>query len=160
LVVFTTAHAHHAVEGFALNAVDYLLKPITKERFLQAVYKVQERLQNKLAQYPLTQQPVADYIFIKQDAKLVKVLFADLLFAEAQRDFTYLFLKQKKLLASMHLKLLEDLLPENSFLRVHRSFLINTTAITAIQGNVVEIEKHAIPIGASYKEKLFSLLGM
>ncbi len=160
LVVFTTAFAHHAVEGFALNAVDYLLKPITKERFLQASDKLKERLAAKnVVQVPLN-TPAADYVFIKQDTKLVKIQFDDILFAEAQRDFTYIFLKHKKILAGMHLKMLEDLLPENRFIRVHRSFMINITAINSINGNMLEIDKHEIPVGASYKDQLFTILGL
>ncbi|MES2774072.1 MAG: response regulator [Bacteroidota bacterium] len=160
LVVFTTAFSNHAVEGFALNAVDYLLKPITNERFLQAVDKLHERLAGKNTVHLSTNAPAADYVFIKQDARLVKLHFDDILYAEAQRDFTYIFLKQKKILASMHLKMLEDLLPENRFLRIHRSYMINVSAISAINGNMVEIDQHEIPIGANYKDKLFSMLGL
>lgn len=160
LVVFTTAFAHHAVEGFALNAVDYLLKPITNERFLQTADKLSERLTAKNGLQIPVNMPVADYVFIKQDSKLVKIQFDDILFAEAQRDFTYIFLKNKKMLAGMHLKMLEDLLPENRFIRVHRSFMINITAISSINGNMLEIDKHEIPVGASYKDQLFTMLGL
>ena len=160
LVVFTTAFAQHAVEGFALNAVDYLLKPITKERFLQAADKINERLAAKNTVQVPVNMPAADYVFIRQDSKLVKIQFDEILFAEAQRDFTYIFLKHKKILASMHLKMLEDLLPENRFIRVHRSFLINIAAISTINGNLLEIDKHEIPIGASYKDQLFAILGL
>ena len=159
-VVFTTAHAGHAVEGFALNAVDYLLKPITQERFQQAMDRVEERRKAKPSASETSKANAIDYFFIKQDTRLVKILFCDFLFAEAQRDFSYIYLKQKKILASMHLKLLEELLPGNQFVRVHRSFLINLSAISTIHGNTLEIDKHEIPIGSSYKEELFQMLGL
>jgi two-component system LytT family response regulator len=159
LVIFTTAYADHAVTGFELNAVDYLVKPIVFERFQQAIEKVNARLAIPEAVKPAEQPPVtADYFFIRQDSKLVKINYSEVLYMEAQRDYTYIYLKDKKILASMHLKALEDLLQSPPLFRVQRSFIVNLDAIKAINGNVLEIAGKEIPIGANYKEALFRLL--
>jgi len=161
LVVFTTAYADHAVTGFELNAVDYLVKPIVFERFQQAIEKVNARL---AVSEPVIKDPEqkqvhgADYFFIKQDSRLVKINYNDVLYMEAQRDYTYIYLKDRKILASMHLKALEELIQCPPLFRVQRSYIINLDAIKAINGNVLEIAGKEIPIGASYKEELFRLL--
>lgn len=156
LVVFTTAYAQHAVEGFELNAVDYLLKPVTFERFCQAISKVRGRLNEAGGQ--LTSHEIA-YIFIRQDDRLVKVDFDALDYIRAERDFSSLYLSSgKRLLAGMHLKILEKALPPDKFTRVHRSFMINLSKIRAIRGNMIELNEMEIPISRNYREKLFELL--
>ncbi|MEN6456836.1 MAG: response regulator transcription factor [Prolixibacteraceae bacterium] len=159
LVVFTTAYPKYAAEGLELNAVDYLLKPITFERFGEAVERIKERLTQKQGDEQAN-LPKADYIFIKQDFRLVKVSFADIRFIQAERDFSLVFLESKKLMASMHLKLFEQILPVSQFMRVHRSYMVNLDKIQSIKGNVVEIGNTGIPIGANYKEALFRRLGI
>jgi len=150
LVIFTTAYSNYAVEGFELNSVDYLLKPITFERFCQAIKKAEERL--TYGSFVSAELPV-DYIFIKQDARLVKMNLADLFFVRAERDFCSLYLQSgKRLLISMHLKLIEDLLPAKQFMRIHRSYIINLDKIDVVKGNVIEAGEHEIPIGTSYRE--------
>jgi two-component system LytT family response regulator len=157
LVVFTTAYAEYAAKAFDLKAVDYLVKPITEERFREAVAKV-ERLPDGADVRPATQQ--ADSVFLKQDARLVKVPFDAILYVEALKDFSKVHCREKPMLVSMHLKLLEDLLPADRFLRVHRSYIVALHAITALQGNIVEIGKQEIPVGATYKEELLRRLGV
>ena len=157
VVIFTTAYPHYAVDGFELRAADYLLKPFTQDRFMQAIEKAQEKLvskSNKVSEAI----PGPEYFFVRQDARLVKVLFDEVLFLEAQRDFTTIYLKTKKLLAGMHLKMFEDQLPATRFIRVHRSFMINIEAIKALQGNMLEIGEHEIPVGPGYKDELFKIL--
>lgn len=154
-VVFTTAYAEYAAKAFDLDAVDYLVKPITEARFKEAIDKV-ERLLSAPAT-PITTEE-KDHLFLKQDTKLVKVLFADILYVEALKDFSKVFLKEKILLASAHLKLMEDMLPSSRFLRVHRSYIVALHAITAVNGNVVEIGKQEIPVGTTYKEELMKRL--
>ena len=163
LVVFTTAYSQYAVEGFDLSAVDYLLKPITLERFGQAVGKVQEKLSLPVVSVqaqavPVPQQEAKDYLFLKQDYKLVKVRFQDILFLEAQRDFTRLYLKDRLLLASFHLKMLEELLPSPAFIRAHRSYIVALEAITAFYGNTLEVGIHKIPIGGHFKDAMMTAL--
>jgi DNA-binding LytR/AlgR family response regulator len=157
LVIFTTAYHDYAVEGFELNSVDYLLKPIVYERFYQAIQKVQERLAAKPAHKVLA--PV-DYIFIKQDNRLVRIFFDQIRYVEAEKDFSTVFLNDKKLLAGMHLKMFEAILPDTHFLRIHRSYIVSLSKITSINGNTAELGQIKIPIGASYKNELLKRLGI
>lgn len=150
-VIFTTAYSNYAVEGFELNSVDYLLKPITFERFCQAVKKAEERLAYGTPTH--ARQP-ANHIFVKQDTKLIKVNLADLVFIQAERDFCSLHTQSgKKLLAGMHLKLIEDLLPDEQFMRIHRSYIINLNKIDVIKGNIIIAGGQEVPVGASYREE-------
>lgn len=159
LAIFTTAYADHALEGFELDAVDYLLKPISFDRFALAIAKVQARL--NLPQVKLRETAAQnnsplkeDFIFIRQDNRLVKVSYNEILFLEAKRDFTKIVLKGKILLAGFHLKILEDMLPTTLFMRVHRSYMVSLNAITALHGNTIEVEGRQIPVSANYKEAL------
>jgi len=160
LVVFTTAYSDYAVTGFELNAVDYLVKPITADRFMQAVEKANARLLSQAAEKEIFSTPPADYLFIRQETRLIRVNYEDILFIEAKRDFTSIHLKRKKLLASMHLKALEMMLSPQRMLRVHRSYIVNLDAVQSINGNTIEIEDKGIPIGANYKPELFRRLGL
>lgn len=154
-VVFTTAYAEYAAKAFDLNAVDYLVKPITEERFRDAVAKLERQLQGSPAGTP---EQGADHTFLKQDNRLVKVPFDDILYVEALKDFSKVFLKDRTMLASAHLKRMEDMLPPTLFLRVHRSYIVALDKISALQGNVIEIGRQEIPVGATYKEELMKRL--
>ncbi len=155
-IIFTTAYPEYAVNAFDLKAVDYLVKPITKDRFLQAVEKYHDS-KTSLA-HP--EKESADHVFLKQDAKLIKILFADILYVEALKDFSKVFLTDKQLLIGTHLKMMEDILPSHKFIRVHRSFIVAIDAISAIQGNTAEIGNKTIPIGGLYKEALFRKINL
>lgn len=157
LVVFTTAYHDYAVEGFELNSVDYLLKPITYERFYQAIEKIRERMGKKQAS-PTTAAP--GYIFIKQDSRLVRLNFEQILYITAEKDFSTVYTADKKMLAGMHLKMLESMLPPALFCRIHRSYLVQLAKITAINGNMAELGKTQLPIGALYKTALLQKLGL
>jgi two-component system, LytTR family, response regulator len=154
-VIFTTAHPEYAVTAFELKAVDYLLKPITKERFLQATEKVKTLFHSG---QPEIDPVETDHIFLKQDGRLVKVLFSDILYIEALKDFSRIHLKQGVLLIGSHLKLIEDWLPPDKFIRIHRSYIVAIQVISALQGNTVEIGKVVIPVGGMYKEELLKKL--
>jgi DNA-binding LytR/AlgR family response regulator len=157
LVVFTTAYHQYAVEGFELNSLDYLLKPITYDRFYQAAQKAKERMEMSTAK----KRPVPpDYVFIKHDSRLVKISYHQIHHIEAEKDFSTVYYDDKKMLAGMHLKMFEAMLPEEQFCRVHRSFIINLSRITSINGNTLELGKKEIPIGANYKEALIKKLGI
>jgi DNA-binding LytR/AlgR family response regulator len=162
LVIFTTAYHQYAVEGFELNSVDYLLKPITYDRFYQAVQKVQERINYKKSQQPAInlQTTAIDYIFIKQDTKLVRVDYSQINYIEAEKDYSSVYLDDKRLFASMHLKLFEDTLPKEKFMRIHRSYIINLSKIKFIKGNMIELDQAEVPIGANYKNDLLAALGI
>jgi two-component system LytT family response regulator len=179
LVIFTTAHAEHAIEGFELNAIDYLLKPVTFDRFIQAIDKTERQLNllaagdrdrkpssgaglvpATLCEEPSPVTPVLkeDFIFIRQGDRQVKVSYNEILFLEAKRDFTKLYLKNKILMAGFHLKMLEDMLPASLFMRVHRSYMVALSAISAVYGNTIEIGGHSIPVSANYKDILSKAL--
>lgn len=158
LVIFTTAFANFAVEGFELNSVDYLLKPITFERFYQAVQKAIDRKTPSHSQ-PMAETP--DYIFIKQESKLVRVDHADIDFIHAEKDFCWIFCSGEiKYFVSMHLKMFEEMLPANKFQRVHRSYLVNLSKIKTLKGNTLTLRSEEIPIGANYRQLLMEKLGL
>lgn len=154
-LVFTTAYPEFAVEGFELEAVDYLVKPITFDRFLKAAERIYEKMllrnKNDDSVSRLVPADTADHIFIKHFGKLIKVFFDEILYLEAQKDFVKFVLKSDEFLAGMTMKEAEDSLPHSKFLRVHRSFIVSAKAITALFGNTIEIGKIQIPIGANYK---------
>ena len=157
LVIFTTAFHNYAVEGFELNSVDYLLKPVTYERFYQSIQRVKDRLRVNV--HPIN-EPVIDYLFIKQDSRLIRVNFDNIRYIEAEKDFSSVVTEDRKLLAGMHLKMFESMLPGNLFVRVHRSFIVNLSKVGSINGNMVELGKTEIPIGGNYKENLLKRLGI
>lgn len=154
-VIFTTAYAEYAATAFDLHAVDYLVKPISEPRFLEAVAKAERLLPSHLPP-----DKTADHLFLKQDSKLVKIAFEDIIYVEALKDFSKVFLKDRVLLAGTHLKGMEEQLPALLFVRIHRSYLVALDKITAIQGNMVELGKQSLPIGDSYKEALMVRLGL
>lgn len=154
-LVFTTAYPEYAVEGFELEAVDYLVKPITFNRFLKAAERIYDKIltRNK-SDDPLIRPGAvepSDHIFIKHFGKLVKIFYDEILYLEAQKDFVKFVLISEELRAGMTMKEAEDLLPPSKFLRVHRSFIVSVKAITAMFGNTIEIGKFQVPIGANYK---------
>lgn len=151
-LVFTTAYPEYAIEGFELEAVDYLVKPITFERFIKTAERIHERLTARATIKVNPVPVVVDYIFVKYFSKLIKVYFRDILYLEAQKDFVKFVTAGDEFLAGMTMKEAEDLLPVDLFLRVHRSFIVSIQAITAVYGNTFEIGSHQIPIGANYKE--------
>lgn len=163
-IVFTTAYSEHAVEGFRLDAIDYLLKPFSFERFVQAVNKSINYLsfqENKQIQttynQELTQQ---NHIFVKADGKLIKVKFEEIIYIEGLKEYVSLYTEKDRIITLQSLKNLEEILPDSNFLRVHKSYIIALDKIQSIVGNQVEINKRMIPIGLTYKEYLLEKLGL
>lgn len=153
-IIFTTAYKEYALDAFELAACDYLLKPFSFDRFMVAVDKAQERLQ------PVVKNaPVENFIFIKTDGRIYKVFHDDLLYAEAQGNYTRIVTTNNTLLPKMPFSGLEELLPGSLFLRVHRSFIINKSKIGHIEGNRVFINKTEIPVGTNYRDDLLKGLG-
>lgn len=146
-VIITTAHKDFAVEAFELDAVDYLLKPVSFERFLKAVNKV---LQIK---FPLVDTPVSpvSFVYFRADRKMIKVFLEEILYVESYRDYVIIHMEEgRKLKVKITLNHVEKMLPENQFLRIHRSFLVSTGKITAFTKTDVEIGKTELPIGKSF----------
>lgn len=162
-VIFTTAHADYAVQGFELDAVDYLLKPISFERFLKAVNKVSDKLSNR------KQEPESSivefgegFFFVKADKKLVKINFEDILYIEGLKDYVIIRMEVGRVITLQTMKSLEDKLPVSKFKRVHRSYIVNIKKISAILGNMVEIMEGGkvkqLPIGKNYRDELMEMI--
>jgi two-component system, LytTR family, response regulator len=155
-IIFTTAYDKFAAVAFDLNAVDYIVKPVSEDRFVQALGKLNNAWHNKPIDEPADDASQADHVFFKTDGKLIKVLLENILYLEALKDFTRIFLKDNKsILVGVHLKAIENLLPAEKFMRVHRSYSVFLKSITAITGNTLEIDRIQIPIGPSFKEDLY-----
>jgi DNA-binding LytR/AlgR family response regulator len=148
--VFTTAFANHAVEGFELDAVDYLLKPITLERFQKSINKF-------LKVQTLEQQQSRNYSYFKVSGRLIKVMHADLLYAQSVKDYVQLCTPNKNYLTHMTMKYLCELLPTDTFIRVHRSYLVNKNYINAVGRSAIKIGDEEIPVGDNYKVNLENL---
>lgn len=160
-VIFTTAYKEYAIDAFDLSACDYLLKPFSLDRFIIAVDKALERINSlPLAKTVDNELKADDFIFIKTDGKIYKLQFEDLFYAEAKGNYTSIITSGSILMPVMTFSSFEELLPLKLFLRVHRSFIINKSKITHIEGNRVYIGRHEIPIGSSYKDDFLKTLGL
>ena len=155
MVIFTTAHAEYAVEGFNLNAVDYLLKPFTFERFLQAVQKAQQVMQSRQTQ-PAAPAPLV----FRVDYGLTRVQINDILFIEGLDDYLKIHLyQQPPLIVRMTMKALLEKLPPQSFIRVHRSYIIALDRVEQVRNKTIHIAGHEIPVSSSYEAAFFSQFG-
>lgn len=157
MVIFTTAYSEYAVEGFNLNAIDYLLKPFTRERFEQAVKKA-----NDYSGYlKHSNQEVADFLFIRADYTLHKIDLNDILFVEGLDDYIKIQLQsQKPIVARMTMKALLDKLPEKDFIRVHRSFIVSIQKVNQVRNKMIMIGDSKINIGQSYETAVFERFGI
>lgn len=152
LVIFTTAYAEYAVEGFELEAVDYLLKPIALERFTKAILKAIQQLQ--LENKTLSQTNFSETIIIKADKKIYKVKQDDILYLEAYGDYVKIFTKNSRLIPKAKLSELFQELNPNYFVQSHRSFIINTQYISYIEGNQAKVGEVLLPISQGYKSQV------
>ncbi|MCF2491198.1 LytTR family DNA-binding domain-containing protein [Dyadobacter sp. CY347] len=154
-VVFTTAYQDYAVEGFDLNAVDYLLKPIPFDRFLRAMDKVFTGLNVTNQPVSIVQKPTVSnqdvFLYLKVDRKMVKVNVNDILWVESLRDYIKVVLKDKALITKQKISLLEELLPEDSFIRVHRSFIVAVDKVESYHAHKIEIAGKELPIGRNFR---------
>ena len=146
-VIFTTAFSEYAADSYNLEAVDYLLKPITIDRFDKSLIKF-FKLQ------PSTINEEKNYTYFKVSSKLLKVEHDSIFYAQSIKDYLLLHTKNGNLIVHMTMKYLNELLPEKYFVRLHRSYLVNQTHITAIGKNHIHINEVVIPIGEHYKERL------
>ncbi len=160
LIVFTTAYSSYAVEGFELNAVDYLLKPISFERFSKAVGKAREKLQQQKNSVPDTAD--VDHIYVKSDKKLIRVRYSDIIYIEGLKDYVIIRMDTGRIITLQTMKSLEEKLPSHIFKRVHRSFIVSIEKIHSIEGNVIEVMEKGIakhlPIGKNYRDELLGLI--
>lgn len=154
LVIFTTAYPEYAVDGFELNAADYLLKPFSFERFWKAVVKARTLHDSGKAS---SLQPIIvedDHFFIKTDNKLVKVNYSDILYVEALQNYIAVHTINKKYITYLTFKSVEESLPQHIFLKVHKSYLVSLSKIESIEANEIIIGIHHIPISRNMKEEV------
>ena len=156
-VIFTTAYPEFAVEGFELNAIDYLLKPFSFERFLKAVNKASAKT-GQVTNVAAEEKNADDFIFLKADKKVYKIDLEDILYAEATGDYAKVVTKDGQYIANTTLKKLLEELPSHRFLRVHKSYIISASKIKFFEGNYVKVGNTDIPIGAAYREEIFARL--
>ncbi|HET6255953.1 MAG TPA: LytTR family DNA-binding domain-containing protein [Puia sp.] len=149
-VIFTTAYEKYALQGFELEVLDYLLKPIPFERFLRAANKAYDYFHG----LQTAGAPVEDYIFVKADSKLEKIHFADILFAEALENYVAIYTREKKVISHLTLKMLQDKLPGAAFVQPHKSYVIAIDKINSIEGNILHIDHYQVPISKHQKEEI------
>jgi DNA-binding LytR/AlgR family response regulator len=153
LVVFTTAYAEHAVEGFELEALDYLLKPIAFERFARAVQRAQRALE--MGEKP---EPAPQVLLLKADRKLYRIPLENIHYIESIGDYVKVFTEEKCLVSKTTLKKIEQELDGQNFIRIHKSYICPLNRIQYIEGNRVRVGEKMLPIGQSYKEELIRSL--
>jgi DNA-binding LytR/AlgR family response regulator len=152
-VVFTTAYSSYAIEGFNLNAMDYLLKPIAFDRFLVAVNKVRDYMELSEAAQEVHQpeeKDVPEYMFVKSNYKDIKINFNEVLYIEGSEDYIKIHTTTKKVMTLLSMKGVMEKLPENQFIRIHRSFIVAIDKIESKSNERITIGKQSLPIGASY----------
>jgi len=152
--IITTAYKEHALEGFELNVVDYLLKPFSFERLLKAVNKVVQTQQKATEIKEISTSESGHRFFIKGDKKYHQIASDDILYIEAYGNYTKLFFKDEMIVSHEKISVFEELLPQNAFLRVHKSFIVAIDKIKLIEGNRIHIETSKIPIGQTYKNNV------
>lgn len=164
-VIFTTAFSNYALDGYELNVVDYLLKPIAFDRFVKAINKAMDLLKkpkNVLSsdsqEEEENEEEKPDYIFVKADKKLIKVKFEDIFYIEGLKDYVILHTPSGRIVTLQTMKSLEEKLPSEIFMRVHRSYIVNLNKIDVMEGNMLEVNKKTVPIGKNYKDELLIVI--
>jgi len=168
-VILTTAYPQYALEGYELDVIDYLLKPIAFDRFFKSVQKAQGVLQPAAApvqnetvqqQQPQQQQNdfLSDFIFVKTEHKIQKVYLNDILFIEGLKDYISIFTPGERIITLQNMKKMEDALPERNFIRVHKSYIVSINKIDSIERSRIFIGDKVIPVGDTYREEFFKII--
>jgi two-component system LytT family response regulator len=153
-IIITTAYDKYAVKGYEFDVADYLLKPFTFERFVQAVEKVFNNITERLT------IASSDYIFVKTEYRLEKIKVSEILYIEGMNEYLRIVTENKKVMTLQNFKSMEEMLPKNNFLRVHKSFIVAIDKIESIERNRIKIQKMIIPVSDSYKETFYTRIGM
>ena len=163
LVILTTAYAEYAVESYELQVFEYLLKPIKFARFVQAAnkakdyYFLKDNITPGVAQESQIQSFKKKYLTVKADYKIYKLNFEELVYVEGMREYVTFHMTNKDVLALASLRSLEENLPPDQFIRIHKSYIVSIDKIDALEGNQIEIGSLQLPVGKSYKEKLMKI---
>lgn len=152
LIIICTAYPSYALEGYDLNVWDYLVKPITYQRFLKAVNKAQKQ---HLLINANKENFEDDFFFIKSDQKFIKILKNDILYIEAVENYINIYCTEKKYLSLISLKKIKTELPENQFVQTHRSYIVNLSKVNSIDGNQIIIQKNKIPISRNLRKEVY-----
>jgi len=155
-VIFTTAYPEYALEGFEVNALDYLVKPISFERFLKSAHKAKEYYE--LKERNRTEGNSGDYFFIKTDSKLVKIFYEEILYVEALQNYVTIHTASRKYMTYLTFRAVEEYLPAEQFLKVHKSYIVAASKIDSIEANDIRIGPHHVPISRNQKEEVMEKL--
>lgn len=157
-IIFTTAYKEYAMEGFELDAVDYLLKPVRFDRFLKSITKAFPKTHlDKVVSAPPENKASSGFIYVKSDRKMIKVLLDDILYIESARDYLKLFTSNTFIITRQTISSIEAMLPENEFVRIHRSYIVSLKKIHSFTYETVEIGKAELPIGKFYQNSFLKL---
>jgi two-component system, LytTR family, response regulator len=166
-VILTTAYPQYALEGYELDVIDYLLKPIAFDRFFKAVQKAQAVLQPTAPEgaKPLPTEPekpqqdfLSDFIFVKTEHKIQKVYLNDILFIEGLKDYISIFTRAERIITLQNMKKMEDALPPRHFTRVHKSYIVSINKIDSIERSRIFIGDKVIPVGDTYRDEFFKIV--
>jgi DNA-binding LytR/AlgR family response regulator len=157
LAIFTTAYSNYAIEGFNLNAIDFLLKPFEYDRFLKAVNKADEYLSYR--ERAQESAPPGGFIFVKSDYQIIKIDLADISVIEGMDDYVKIFTSKKMVLSNMTMRDILSKLPSPAFARVHRSYIVSLNQIESVRNKRIKIGEKSIPVGDSFAEGFYKLLG-
>jgi len=155
MVIFTTAYEQYALKGYELDVVDYLVKPIRFDRFLKGINKAHKLYQSKQTPLPTNKE---DFLLVKVDYKTVRIAYEDIRYIEGLKDYVKIFTTNEMILTRLNLKGIEEKLPANQFIRVHRSFIASLSKITAFQKSQISMGDQVLPIGDTYKAQLLDKL--
>lgn len=163
-VILTTAYPQYALEGYELNVTDYLLKPIAFDRFYKSVQKVisqknNTHIRNVVAETPLSSNKVGEFIFVKTEHKIQRIDYDDIYYIEGLKDYISIFTSQERIITLQNMKRMEETLPEERFIRVHKSYIVALEKIESIERGRISLKEKLIPIGDTYKDSFFKRIG-
>lgn len=157
-VIFTTAYRDYAIEGFELNALDYLVKPISFQRFLKSANKALSHFEMLKRSLTVEGPGDQDHFFIKSDGRFIKIRLEEVLYFESEKDYVFIYTNEKRYLTLISLKQLEKELPPDKFLRVHRSYLVAVDKVEVMDGNKLVIQGKEIPVSRNQQDVIFNRL--
>ncbi len=158
-VIFTTAFSEYALEGYELDVVDYLVKPIPFERFLKAINKAYNFTDHKAIARPAIEDKRSEsFVYFRVDRKMVKVMLGDILYIESMKDYVKVFTLAAKIITKQSISSVEEMLPEQDFIRTHRSFIVSMQKISSYTQELLEVDKTEIPIGKLYRNEVMKAL--
>ena len=158
-IIFTTAYPQYALEGFELNAIDYLVKPISFDRFYKAALKAKEYFEVRNKNEVISQSAQAeDHFFIKSDNKLIKICFDEVLFIEALQNYVCIHTIDRKHITYLTFRSVEEYLPRDKFIKTHKSYIVSAAKIDSIDGNELVVGNNRIPISRHLKEEVVAKL--